>query len=135
MRAALLAAIDGLTAEEMTAPVIDGWSVVDHLAHLAYWDELRASDVERISAGFKSAWRMEPGRDDALSAIVHASRHGMSPEQARWEIERTRARLIEALTLANDRALDPSHYGEAALHSQHEAQHAGWIRRVLSAES
>ena len=34
MRADLMAAIAGLDAQAMTAPVIDGWSVVDHLAHL-----------------------------------------------------------------------------------------------------
>ena len=32
-RAALLAAIDGLTDAQMTDPSIDGWSVKDHLAH------------------------------------------------------------------------------------------------------
>ena len=31
----LLAAITGLSGEEMTEPSLDGWSVKDHLAHLA----------------------------------------------------------------------------------------------------
>jgi hypothetical protein len=32
----------------MLEPTIDGWSVKDHLAHMAFWDDLRAADIERI---------------------------------------------------------------------------------------
>ncbi len=128
MRADLVAAIAGLDAQAMTAPVIDGWSVVDHLAHLAFWDELRASDVERISAGFETAWRMAPGQDDILSGVVHECRRPLSPEQALWELDRSRARLVAALRGATGPALEPDRYGEAGLRSVHEAQHAAWIR-------
>ena len=62
MRAALLAAIEGLNDAQMVEPSLDGWSVKDHLAHLALWDDLRASEVERISAGHQTSWHM-PGRD------------------------------------------------------------------------
>ena len=37
MREALLAAIDGLSDAVLTDPSLDGWSVKDHLAHLALW--------------------------------------------------------------------------------------------------
>ncbi len=42
-RAKLLAAIDGLTDEQMSDPSLDGWAVKDHLAHMALWDDLRAA--------------------------------------------------------------------------------------------
>ena len=35
MREELLSAIDGLSEELMIEPSLDGWSVRDHLAHLA----------------------------------------------------------------------------------------------------
>lgn len=57
-RADLLAAIDGLGDEAMSEPSLDGWSVKDHLLHLASWDDIRAQEVARISAGHDSAWRM-----------------------------------------------------------------------------
>ena len=66
MRAALLAAIDGLGDATLTEPSLDGWSVKNHLLHLAAWDEIRASEVERISAGFESAWRMTPEQEPAF---------------------------------------------------------------------
>jgi hypothetical protein len=59
-RADLLAMLEGLTDEQMTDPSLDGWSVADHLGHLAVWDELRAAEVGRISAGHDSVWRMSP---------------------------------------------------------------------------
>ena len=43
MRTELLAAIDGLSDEALVEPSLDGWSVKDHLAHIAHWDEIRAA--------------------------------------------------------------------------------------------
>ena len=61
MRDDLLAAIDGLSDGLLTEPSLDGWSVKDHLAHLALWDDLRAAEVLRISAGWIKRWRSEKG--------------------------------------------------------------------------
>jgi len=129
MQADLLAAIEGLTDDQMSEATIDGWSVKDHLVHLAAWDDVRSSEVERISAGHDSAWRLEPGRDGELSALVHDARTGLSVAQARWELETSRRRLLAAIAAATARALEPDRYGEAALRSTHEAQHTAWIRR------
>jgi len=129
MRADLLAAIEGLTDDQLTEATLDGWSVKDHLVHLAAWDEIRASEVERLSAGHDSAWRLEPGRDEDLSALFHDARLGLSAAQAKWELETSRQRLLDAIASAPERALESDRYGEAALRSEHEAQHTGWLRR------
>ena len=128
-RATLLAAIDALTDEQMTEPSIDGWAVKDHLAHLALWDDIRAAEVERISAGHDSAWKMTEGQDDAHNATGYELRRSMSAPQARWELESSRRKLLEAITAASPRALDPTRYGAAGLRSDHEGQHTGWIQR------
>lgn len=129
MRADFLAAIEGLSDEEMAEPSLDGWSISDHLAHLALWDELRASEVERISAGHASAWKMSGEQDNAFNELLYQVRRTMTPQQARWEFRQSRDRLLAAIQAASERGLDPTHYGEAGLRSSHEAQHAGWIRR------
>src|SRR5262245_3577837 len=77
-RADLLAAIHGLSAAQMTDPSLDGWSVKDHLAHLALWDDVRASEVLRISAGHGSAWRMSPEHGEAYNALGYALRRDLS---------------------------------------------------------
>jgi uncharacterized damage-inducible protein DinB len=128
MRAEFLSAIEGLSDDALTEPSIDGWSVKDHLLHLALWDEIRAQEIERISAGQESAWKMTGDQDSAYNAIGYELRRGLSLAQARWEFEISRARLLEAIAAATPRGLDASLYGEAPIRSSHEAQHAGWIR-------
>ena len=125
----LLGAIDGLDEGLMTERSLDGWSVKDHLAHLALWDEIRAAEVERISAGHESAWRMDSEQDTTYNALGHDLRRDLSLEQVRWELTRSRQKLLEAISSASDRGLDASLYGEAGLLSSHEAEHTGWIRR------
>jgi uncharacterized damage-inducible protein DinB len=125
----LLSAIDGLSDEVMTEASLDGWSVKDHLAHLAHWDDTRASEVVRISAGHDSAWRMSGDQDAAYNALAHELWLALPLEQVRWELATSRQRLLDAISSATARGLDASLYGEAGLRSSHEAQHAGWIKR------
>jgi len=129
MREELLASIVGLSDELMTEPSIDGWSVKDHLAHIALWDDIRAGEVARISTGHESAWRMTGAQDEALNALAYQLRLGMSLDQARWELAVSRQRLLDALASATPRGFDASLYGEAGLRSSHESAHAGWIGR------
>ena len=129
MAAEILGAIDGLTDAQMTERTLEGWSIVDHLGHLALWDDVRAAEVERISAGQDTAWLMTTEQDAAYSKLGHDLRLNMSPSQAKWEIENSTMHLMDAIANATPRGLDASLYGEAPIKSSHKAQHAGWIRR------
>src|SRR5438067_3693011 len=95
MREELLAAIDGLSDELLTEPSLDGWSVKDHLAHIALWDDIRAGEVARISAGYDSAWPMTGDQDDTYNALGHALRLALSPDQVRWELATSQQRLLD----------------------------------------
>src|SRR5690242_18930321 len=112
-RDVLLSAIRGLGDESTTAPSLDGWSVKDHLAHVALWDDIRASEVDRISAGLDSAWRMTPDQGDAYNALGHSLRRALSLDQARWDLTTSRQRLLDAISAATARGLDGSLYGDA----------------------
>ena len=128
-RAALLAVIDGLSDEQMAEPSLDGWSVKDHLAHLATWDEIRGSEVARISAGHASAWRMNGEQDAAYNELSYELRRELSAGQARWELETSRQHLLDAISAAPETGLDASLYGEAGLRSNHEEEHTEWLKR------
>lgn len=132
MHAALLAAIDGLSEAQLTETSLDGWSVKDHLAHLAAWDEIRASEVVRISVGFNSAYRMTDEQDAAFNELLYATRRDLPFRQVRWESARAHETLLLAIRRATKRGLDASLYGEAGLTSGHEAQHTAWIKRWRS---
>lgn len=128
-REELLAAIEGLSDDALVDPSIDGWSVKDHLAHLALWDDIRASEVTRISAGYDSAWRMTEAQDDAYNTMGYELRLALTLDQARWELATSRERLLAAIASATETGLDGARYGESALRSDHEAEHIGWIKR------
>lgn len=128
-REQLLAAIDGLSEEQLAETSLDGWSVKDHLAHLAFWDDLRAGEVVRISAGHESVWRLTEEQDETLNEIQYQMRRSLPLEQVEWELATSRQRLLDAIAAATPEGLDPSRYGEAGLRSGHEAEHAEWIRR------
>lgn len=127
-RLTLLAAIEGLSDEQLSEPSLDGWSVKDHLAHVALWDELRGAEVERISAGYESAWKTSEEQSDAYNELGYALRKNLSPRQVLWELERSRGRLLRAIEGSTPDGLDGTLYGEAGLRSDHELEHAGWIK-------
>ncbi|MGD9711439.1 MAG: maleylpyruvate isomerase N-terminal domain-containing protein [Thermomicrobiales bacterium] len=127
MREQLLAALDGLTTDQLTEQTLDGWSVNDHLSHLVFWDEMRAADIERISAGYESAWRMNERQVDVLNETAHSLRRDFSVDQVLWELERTRRLIETAIANATERGLEPEHYAEPGLISDHEAEHTHWI--------
>jgi hypothetical protein len=121
-------ALAGLSPAQMNEASIDGWSVKDNLAHLAVWDDLRADEVIRISAGFATTLPMTPEQDAQYNALAYELRRDLSLDQVLWEIQHSRQRLTEALTFAPLAALDPARYGEAGLLSGHASLHAGYIR-------
>jgi hypothetical protein len=126
-----MAALESLSEAQMIEPTIDGWSVKDHLAHLAFWDDLRAADIERISAGYESAWHLAES-SERLNEIVQGARSGLSIKQVMLEMAAARERVIDAVSAASDRGLDASLYGEASLRSTHDLDHAGYIRNWRS---
>jgi hypothetical protein len=126
-RARIEAAINGLTDAQLTETTLDGWSVKDHLAHLAFWDDVRAAEVERISAGHQSAWKMTDEQDEALNVLGYELRRELPLAQVRWECAQSRERLLSAIEAAPPQALEPSLYGAAGLRTDHEFEHARWI--------
>ena len=118
MRQNLLDAIDDLTDDQLTDPSLDGWSVKDHLAHIAFWDEIRANDT---------AWPAEEMENH--HELGYAMRRDLSVDQAKWELATTHQRVLDAVTAATDRGLEQDNYGESGVYSEHEAEHTGWISR------
>lgn len=128
MRSDFLAVIEGLTEAQLTERTHNGWSVKDHMAHITFWDEVRASEVARIAADLESAWRLTSDEDEVLNAMVTRARWDHSLYQVRREFTESQERFLNALSEATPAGLDASRYGEAGLVSHHEAEHAGWIR-------
>ena len=124
--AALLKALEGLTEDQMMQPTIDGWSVRDHLTHLAFWHELRASEILRVTAGYQHAWPLTVD-SQVVNDIVQPARSHFTLAQARWEYESAIKKVVDAVAVANERGLQQEHYGEVGLRPTHDLAHADFI--------
>jgi uncharacterized damage-inducible protein DinB len=135
MRAALMASIEELSDAQLQETTIDGWSVKDNLAHIAFWDDLRADEVTRISAGHQSVLRMTEQQDHDLNEMMYELRRGLTLSQVMWELQHSGERLLAAIEAAPRAALDEALYGEAGLLSTHGVQHAEYISNWRKAKS
>jgi len=127
-RRALLQAIAGLSPAQMNEPSVGGWSIKDHLSHLAAWHELRLLDTQRLAAGYVSAVNSTPEQDEVFNQLTVEWRRPLSLDQVIWELEASRARVLDVI-----RALSPEQLARVLsepwpLRTGHEAEHAGYIR-------
>jgi hypothetical protein len=127
IRVQFLNALEGLSEDQMIEPSIDGWSVKDHLSHLAFWHELRASEILRVTAGYDHAWPLSLD-SQAVNDIVQSARSHLSLAQALWEYDSAVQKAIDAVANADERGLTQANYGEVGLRPTHDLGHADFIR-------
>lgn len=131
MRDAIMGAIAGLSEAQMSEPSLDGWSVKDHLAHLAAWDEVRSLEIARISDGLGPAWPAWMGGEnvEVFNDLTVRMRREWSVEETVASVHWALGRVLASIAAAGERAFDESLYGESGLRSSHAVEHAGLIRR------
>jgi hypothetical protein len=127
-QAAILAAIEGLNEMQLSEQSLDGWSVKDHLAHLAQWHELRWLDLTRLAAGYQSAVNSTPEQDEAFNAMTVAWRARLSWQQTLWEWQTARGRVLETVRTLPAAELTLALRDVWPLRTGHEDEHAGYIR-------
>jgi len=150
------AALDRLTEEQMTA-IRDphGWSVKDHLVHLAAWERsvavlLQGRPRHEGLGVTEDVWLT--GDDDTINAAIQAERKDIPLSEARTELREVHGQLmslIEPMTgddlyKANSDFLpgEPGErderpvigmiYGNTA---DHFREHQGWIESLVSQRS
>lgn len=135
-RRALMSAIEGLTDEQMTKPVVGDWSVKDLLAHVASWDEFVLPDMERVARGDVPALAaFDLKRVDEFNAMIMSLRRHFSVEQARRELDISRTSLTEAVSRLPDSALAEGQFARGMLQicAYHDTEHTediqAWRRR------
>ncbi len=127
----LLAAIDGLTPEQMAIPVFDDWSVKDILAHIVSWEEYTLLDFQRVARGHMPALASFKQRDvDNWNAMVMSLRRDFPLDQVMHELEANRKATIAALDALPDERLAQSQFARiwAAITAGHDHEHSEDIR-------
>lgn len=119
---------DGL----LTAPGPEGWSVKDHLAHVARWEEYLVAALEGRDPA--AALGLTGGQDaDVENAILHARDAGLSPEEVRRMLADMHAAVVERLRTLDDADLQ-RHLGLIEGDTwEHFDEHRGWIGGLRAA--
>jgi uncharacterized damage-inducible protein DinB len=151
-RAALASAIGVLSDEQFVAPgPQDGWSVKDHLAHLAVWERGIAALLGRRPRYEAMGLDLETylGNDEeSLNAIIYGRNKDRPPAEVRGALEEAERALDTALAPLADADLfrTYSHYqpdepgedsgapvlGWIADNSyEHYAEHQAWIETLV----
>jgi hypothetical protein len=147
---ALGTSIAGLSAERQTQRGPQGWSVADHLAHIAEWERATTFVVQRRPQS--EAFGVDPDAfarldTDGLNDIVYRRHRGAPLEDVLDLSRRAHAELLEALRGLDDadlqramadfggppgdqRPLLPKIAGDTY---QHYPDHQAWIADLLAA--
>jgi DinB superfamily len=129
-RSRVLAAVEGLSEEQMSRPEIDGWSVKDHLSHLTACDEFRFYEIGRISRGARPAFaRMDQEQTDTLNALMVTLRRHLAVDEVMADLDFARSLVLEAIQHAPEQALSPETYGDFPVDGsiEHDLEHAAAV--------
>ena len=122
------AAVAGLSEEQASRPDIDGWSVKDHLTHLAVWHEMRFFEISRVGHGGSG---ITPNFEDvnAFNEVLARTRRELSLEQVLADLAFAREMVQSAVARCPEDRLDSKHYLEASPAGgvAHETEHAETI--------
>jgi uncharacterized protein (TIGR03083 family) len=152
-RQALEEVINGRSDAELTRPGPEGWSVKDHLAHIAAWERsglaLLAGESRPAAVGLSDELFAE-GEDDVVNDEVRKRDADKSLAEVLAEFRRVRASTIAAVTALSDEDLrrpysyyqpnDPDNSQTPVIEtlvgnsSEHDVEHTEWIKGILAAD-
>jgi len=129
-RKELLAAIDGLTPQQMTTPLHDDWAVKDILTHIVSWEEFVMPDFRRVARGHLPALASfkEP-EVDKWNAMLMSLRRSFPLDQVMYELEASRKATMVVLDSLPDERLVPFVRMWADVAARHDREHAQDIRQ------
>jgi hypothetical protein len=129
-RSRVLAAVEGLSEEQMSEPAMEGWSVKDHLNHLTVCDEFRFYEIGRISRGARPAYQgMDDEQADTLNALMVTLRRHLSVDEVMADLNFARSLVLEAIAGAPEHALSPEASGDFPVDGSvsHDLEHAAAV--------
>jgi hypothetical protein len=128
--AAITEAVAGFSEEQASRPIIDRWSVKDHITHVTLWHEMRFFEIKRCAQGRPAAFPI--GRDEAIEMINNTFaelRRHLSLKEALADLDVARSEIIRLIGETPEEGLDPARYEEMGPGggAQHELNHAEMI--------
>jgi len=147
-RGKLLAALDGLSDEEMSRPGVAGqWSVRDVLAHILAWEEEAVTRLELLAADRPQDFAQVANEEqlNAWNARAHERYAGLKLAEIRRRLEDVPARVLAGLDSLSDERLGTDE-GPVPVHNwlpectyAHEEEHCAdilaWRRSIETSEA
>jgi hypothetical protein len=149
-RGELEAFIAGTAPERLIEPRKDGWSIKDHLFHIATWDSYLIALLERQPRLPAVGIDTDPGNEfDAVNAVFHARGKDLPLNHVLGLFRSNRGRIIDQVQKLSDTDLARSAASYQpqepapltgtlrdwieAITSRHDRTHHRWMREVLQA--
>lgn len=98
---AILQAISGLNASQVSVPDQGGWSIKDNLAHLTVWEKIMLqADLDHQPAHQVlqlDEQRLKGMNEDAINAVIYERNQGRTYEAVLADFQQTTQQAIERL--------------------------------------
>jgi hypothetical protein len=147
-RGKLLAAVEGLSIEEMARPgAVGRWSVRDVLAHILAWDEEAATRLELLAAGRPQDFARITNEEEleAWNASAHERYAGLALAEVVRGLGKVQGRILAGLDSLSDERLGTDE-GPVPVRNwlpectyAHEEEHCAdilaWRRSIETSES
>lgn len=143
--------LSGLSTAQLEGLGPEGWSIKDHLAHIAEWERATTAVLNRqpqhVAFGFEAARFAELRQDiDALNNALYERSRGLALQAVLDDARATHAKLLAALEHVRDEDLartvaeySPTESSEhrpiekiAGDTYEHYAEHVTWIGELLA---
>jgi uncharacterized damage-inducible protein DinB len=129
-------AVDDLDEGRLTVAGPEGWSVKDHLAHLARWEQYLLAVLEGREA--RAVLGLEDGQErdeDAENAALQRRDAGLTAAEARRLLADAHASVVARLETLDDADLERRLRMIQGNTCDHFEEHRAWIGELLSAPS
>jgi hypothetical protein len=145
--AALEYTVAGLSLHELTTPGPQGWSVKDHLAHIAEWESATGAVLARRPQHEGFSLPADHPKDlDALNEVLYQRNRDLPIHEVQAKARRAHAEIIAALGRLSDADVGSTiaEYGSDPADDRrlqdkiacdtyaHYAEHVGWIKELLA---
>jgi hypothetical protein len=132
----------GIRPGDQTRPLDGGWSVAEHMGHLASWEQLALAVLMGGQPNEAMGITVEEWRQDTdgINEVLQRKHAGISFDDARSLLQEVHTSLLAAIEASTDAELmRPLGAGEtdtvrdliAGNTYEHFDEHAGWIREKL----
>lgn len=148
-RAALEVTLNGLSDQQMTAPGADGWSVKDHLAHLATWERMIVAhltdgrDHEVVGLGEVVYAKLDL---EALNTVIERRTKDLSLDVVRDDFRSAHEQVVALIGRLTDEELNRPYWSDdpsgrsvadkiAGDTYRHYLEHRRWIIELVSGDA